>query len=247
MATSSSRVMAARPGTTPCATSQASKASWVSWVEASRHDAATAYAAFDRHTFGDMDPHVFMTRDYGRRWTRIAAATQGVRGYAHVIREDIVNPDLLFLGTEFGLWISLDRGAHWAAFKGGRFPSVAVRDLAIQPRDHDLVIATHGRGIWIIDDLTPLRHLDATTLAAEVSLFLPSRPRSSSASGFGGWSRGDAVFVGRNAPNAAVISYHQKRGTCSASSSSKSSMPRASSSTRCRRPSAAASTACSGR
>lgn len=185
------------------------KASWVSWVEASRHDAATAYAAFDRHTFGDMDPHVFMTRDYGRSWTRIAAAAQGVRGYAHVIREDIVNPDLLFLGTEFGLWISLDRGAHWAAFKGGRFPSVAVRDLAIQPRDHDLVIATHGRGIWIIDDLTPLRHLDAATQAAEVSL-LPSRPQQQRVPGFGGWSRGDAVFVGRNAPNAAVISYHQK-------------------------------------
>ena len=185
------------------------KASWVSWVEASRFDAATAYAAFDRHTFGDMDPHVYVTRDFGRSWTRIADQAQGVRGYAHVIKEDIVDPDLLFLGTEFGLWISIDGGARWAAFKGGKFPAVAVRDLAIQPRDHDLVIATHGRGIWIIDDLTPLRHLDTAVLDAELSL-LPNRPQQQRLQGYGGWSRGDAVFVGENAPGGAVITYHQK-------------------------------------
>jgi photosystem II stability/assembly factor-like uncharacterized protein len=185
------------------------KASWVSWVEASRFDAATAYATFDRHTFGDMDPHVYVTRDYGRSWTRIADQAQGVRGYAHVIREDVVDRDLLFLGTEFGLWISIDGGAHWAAFKGGKFPSVAVRDLAIQPRDQDLVIATHGRGIWIIDDITPLRHLDAAALDAELTL-LPNRPQQQRLQGYGGWSRGDAVFVGANAPGSAVITYHQK-------------------------------------
>ena len=185
------------------------KASWVSWIEASRFDAATAYATFDRHTFGDLDPHVYVTRDFGRSWTRIADQAQGVRGYAHVIREDVVDRNLLFLGTEFGLWISIDGGANWAAFTGGKFPAVAVRDLAIQPRDHDLVIATHGRGLWIIDDITPLRHLDATALAAELAL-LPNRPQQQRLQSYGGWSRGDAAYVGANAPDGAVITYHQK-------------------------------------
>jgi len=86
------------------------KASWVSWVEASLHDAGTAYTTIDRHTFGDMEPYVFKTTDYGKTWTPIVAANSGVRGYAHVIKEDTVSPSLLFLGTEFGLWISLDSG-----------------------------------------------------------------------------------------------------------------------------------------
>src|SRR5205823_3789677 len=123
--------------------------SWVSWVEASRHDAATAYACFDRHSFGDMTPWVYKTIDFGKTWTRIALPESGVRGYAHVIKEDIVKSQLLFLGTELGLWISLDGGGTWAKFKGGEFPAVAVRDLQAQPSEDDLVIATHGRGIWI--------------------------------------------------------------------------------------------------
>ena len=77
-----------------------------------------------------------------------------MRGYAHVIKEDTVNQNLLFLGTEFGLWISIDGGQHWAQYKGSNFPAVAVRDIAVQPRDGDLVLATHGRGIWIIDDIS---------------------------------------------------------------------------------------------
>ncbi len=102
----------------------------------SHFDAGTAYVAFDRHTFGDMTPYVYKTTDYGKTWTRIVGARRkGVRGYAHVIKEDTVKPDLLFVGTEFGLWISIDGGAHWAQFKGGDFPAVAVRDLAVQPRD----------------------------------------------------------------------------------------------------------------
>ena len=82
-----------------------------------------------------------------------------MRGYAHVIKEDTVNPDLLFLGTEFGLWISVDGGQRWAQYKGSHFPPVAVRDLVVHPRTSDLVLATHGRGIWIIDDISPLRAL----------------------------------------------------------------------------------------
>src|SRR5205814_2328118 len=119
------------------------------------HDAATAYATVDRHTYGDMAPYVFKTTDYGKTWTRIVGPQQGVRGYAHVIKEDSQKRNLLFVGTEFGLWISVDGGKAWAEFKGNDFPAVAVRDLAVQPRDGDLVVATHGRGIWIVDDLTP--------------------------------------------------------------------------------------------
>ena len=98
-----------------------------------------------------MDPWVFVTTDFGKTWKRIA---DHVRGYAHTIKEDAVKPNILFLGTELGLWISVDRGATFARFEGSNFPAVAVRDLQIQPRDGDLVLATHGRGIWIIDDLT---------------------------------------------------------------------------------------------
>src|SRR4029077_3779778 len=111
------------------------KNSWVSWVEASRYDAGTAYATFDRHSFGDIAPWVYRTTDFGKTWTRIVSPDQGVRGYAHVIKEDTVSRSLLFVGTEFGLWISLDGGARWAEFKGSDFPSVAVRDLQIHERE----------------------------------------------------------------------------------------------------------------
>ena len=98
------------------------KNSWVTTIEASRFDEATAYATFDRHTFGDMKPYVYKTTDYGKTWTALPAQESGVRGYAHVIKEDTVNPNLLFLGTEFGLWISVDGGQHWAQYKGSDFP-----------------------------------------------------------------------------------------------------------------------------
>ena len=185
-------------------------ASWVSWVEASRFNEATAYAAFDRHTFGDMTPHVFKTTDFGNTWTPVVSATSGVRGYAHVIKEDLVRPDLLFLGTEFGLWISLDGGAHWAQYKGGEMPSVAVRDIVVHPRDSDLVLATHGRGIWIVNDISPLRQLTPDVLQKEVA-FLSGRPVEQRFVAFGGWSEGDASFTGPNPPNAAVITYYQKK------------------------------------
>src|SRR5438552_2273024 len=101
------------------------KNSWVSWVQASNFDAATAYAAFDRHTFGDMAPCVFRTTDYGKTWTPLVSLqdAKSVRGYAHVIKEDLEKPDLLFLGTEVGRWISMDGGRSWAQFKGNDFPA----------------------------------------------------------------------------------------------------------------------------
>jgi photosystem II stability/assembly factor-like uncharacterized protein len=185
--------------------------SWVSYIDAGRFDAGTAYVTFDRHTFGDMSPMLYKTTDYGASWQPLVTPQQPktVRGYAYVLREDPVKRGLLYAGTEFGLWISLDDGAHWAEFKGGDFPAVSVRDLVVQPRDHDLVLATHGRGIWIIDDLTPLRAL-TPELMQQDAVFLPNRPQQQRISAWGGWSEGDASYAGENAPNDVIITYYQK-------------------------------------
>jgi photosystem II stability/assembly factor-like uncharacterized protein len=184
---------------------------WVSWVQAGGFDAGSALVAFDRHTFGDMAPYVYATHDYGKTWNALVTpkVDKGVRGYAHVIKEDPQKQGLLYLGTEFGLWISPDGGREWAPFKGNEFPAVAVRDLAFQQRDASLALATHGRGIWIIDDLTPLRALDDAMLGREAG-FLATRPVQQRINAFGGWSEGDASFSGPNPPNGAEIVYYQK-------------------------------------
>jgi len=187
------------------------KGSWVSYIDASPFDAGTAYVTFDRHTYGEMGPMVYKATDYGAHWRPLANQEQpkGLRGYSHVVREDPVSRGLLYTGTEFGLWISSDDGAGWAQFKGGDFPAVAVRDIAIQPRDHDLVLATHGRGIWILDDLTPLRALTPSILQKEAA-FLPTRPQQQRISAQGGWAEGDASWAGANAPNSVMITYYQR-------------------------------------
>jgi photosystem II stability/assembly factor-like uncharacterized protein len=187
------------------------KGAWVNWVQASAFEPGTAYLALDRHTFGDMAPYVYRTTDFGKSWTPLvtAANARGVRGYAHVIKEDTVDPRLLFLGTEFGLWISVDGGEHWAQFTGGDIPAVAVRDLAVQPRTSDLVLATHGRGIWIVDDITPLRHLTPELLARNVA-FVSARPVQQRIEANGGWANGAAAFVGDDPPDGAVITYYQR-------------------------------------
>jgi len=186
------------------------KNAWVSSIEAGHFDAATAYATFDLHTFGDMKPYVYRTTDFGKSWTRIVAEGSPVRGYAHVVKEDLVNKSFLFVGTEFGLWVSLDGGGQWAQYQGGDLPNVAVRDLAIHPRDHDLVIATHGRGIWIVDDISPLRSLTPENLAKD-AVFIEARPSVQAIQAFGGWVNGDAVYVGPNPADDATISYYQKK------------------------------------
>src|SRR5689334_9805148 len=112
-------------------------APWVSWVEAGRFDEGTAYATFDRHVYGDMKPYAYKTSDYGKTWTPLPLQQAGVRGYAHVTKEDTQNRNLLFLGTEFGLWVSYDGGTRWAQYKGSGFPAVAVRDLVVHPRTSD--------------------------------------------------------------------------------------------------------------
>jgi len=184
---------------------------WVSWVQASAFAPGSAYVALDRHTYGDMAPYVYATSDWGKSWRPLVSAQdpKGVRGYAHVIKEDSVDSQLLFLGTEFGLWISVDGGAHWAQFKGGHLPAVAVRDLAIQPRDNDLVLATHGRGIWIVDDITPLRQLTPQLISQDAA-FVSARPEQQRIEANGGWANGAAAFVGDNPAHGAVMTYYQR-------------------------------------
>jgi photosystem II stability/assembly factor-like uncharacterized protein len=181
----------------------------VSFVEASRYDEGTAFATFDSHMSGDMTTHVSKTADYGKTWQPLDTAGSGVRGYAHVIREDSVDPNLLFLGTEFGLWISIDGGARWAQYTGSNFPDVAVRDIAIHPKTNDLVLATHGRGIWIIDDISPWRALTPDLMAKEAEFF-PVKPVVQYISAFGGWSEGDNSFNGQGRPEDAAIPYYQR-------------------------------------
>ena len=186
------------------------KNAWVTSIEAGHFEPGTAYATFDLHTFGNMRPYVYKTADFGNTWTELIGPSSSVQGYAHVVKEDIVNKDLLFVGTELGLWVSIDGGKQWSQYKGDDFPNVAVRDLAIHPRDKDLIIATHGRGIWIIDDITPLRSLTREVLAKEAA-FIEARPTVQRVPASGGWSNGDASFAGANPTDEAVITYYQQK------------------------------------
>jgi photosystem II stability/assembly factor-like uncharacterized protein len=181
---------------------------WVSYIDAGHYDEGTAYATFDGHTTGDMKTYVYKTTDFGKTWK--ALATPALEGYAHVIREDLENPDLLFLGTELGLFLSIDGGNAWSRFTGGDFPKVAVRDMAIHPRDGDLLIATHGRGVYIFDDLTPLRKLSRDVLGQEVAI-LPSRPAPMVIPSGVQEFPGDDEYVGQNLDEAAFVTYYLKK------------------------------------
>ncbi len=183
------------------------KATWVSSVEAGRFDEGTAFATFDGHQTGDMKTHAYRTADFGATWTPLAS--DALAGYAHVIRQDLENPDLLFLGTEMGLFVSVDGGARWARFTG-KLPKVPVRDLAIHPRESDLIIATHGRGVYVVDDLTPLRKLTREALDAEVAM-LPSRTAAMAIPASIQDFPGDDEFFGANPDEAARISYYLKK------------------------------------
>ena len=145
---------------------------WVSRVEAGHHEAGTAYVTVDNHRLGDNQPYVWKTVDFGQTWSDLSAdLPREIPGLTlHTVVEDPVNPDLLFLGTEFGVYMSLDGGESWQKFMNG-LPPVAVRDLIIHPREADLVAGTHGRSIWIADDITPLRELTPEIRTEAVHLF----------------------------------------------------------------------------
>jgi photosystem II stability/assembly factor-like uncharacterized protein len=175
---------------------------WVGRIEASHHNPAVAYAVFDGHRSDVFMPWVFRTADYGQTWSSLSNSLPDGE-VAYVIREDPRNPDLLFLGTEFGLFVSLDAGVQWTKFTNG-FPTVAVHDLKIHPRDNDLVIGTHGRGIWIVDDITPLQQLGNVRDDAQDHLFEQRVATLWENTGRGG-QRGHFWFAGENPPTIEAV------------------------------------------
>lgn len=183
------------------------KNTWVSFIEPSNYDKATAYITFDGHRMGDRNAYIFKTTDFGRTWKSLVS--DNIDSHCHIIKEDLKNPDLLFLGTEFGLFISLNGGENWVQFTN-KFPKVSVRDMVFQERENDLVIGTHGRGIYIMDDLTPLQNLTAEKLSANLA-FLGSRPYQMGYNYGMGGSTGDGGFWGSNPSGSMMITYYMKK------------------------------------
>jgi Sortilin, neurotensin receptor 3, len=146
------------------------KMSYVSRIEPSHTDAGTAYITFDDHRSGDFAIYAYVTRNYGDSFTKITNGIPPEAGTVHVLREDPVNPNLLFAGTEFGLFASWDKGANWHRMKNG-LPTVPVFDIQIHPREHDLILATHGRSVWIMDNISALEQLNDQVLSSDLKFF----------------------------------------------------------------------------
>ncbi len=180
---------------------------WVSYVEASSHNKATAYVTFDGHRYGDRHAYVYKTTDFGKTWTKLA--DKNIESYCHVIKEDLTNPNLLFLGTEAGLYLSIDGGKVWSRFTGN-LPKVSVRDMVFQPRENDLILATHGRGIYIIDDLTPLQNLTLDKINEKL-VWLGSKPYKLGFTGMSQEFNGNNGFTASNPPNTVMINYYMKK------------------------------------
>ena len=141
---------------------------WISKIHASEHEAGTAFVTVDHHRSDDYKPYVFMTTDYGRTWASLARGLPQ-DDYVKVVRQDPRNPDLLYAGMEHGIYVSLDRGETWVSM-ANNLPPVSVRDLRVHPREGDLIAGTHGRGAWILDDVTPLQRW-AEAKGADAHLF----------------------------------------------------------------------------
>jgi hypothetical protein len=181
---------------------------FISRVSPSAHDVNTVYVSFDHHKAGDKKPYVARSTDLGRTWT-VITNNLPERGTVYVVIEDHKDRNLLFAGTEFGLYVSPNGGQRWSRIRGG-LPTIQVRDLAQQKREDDLVVATFGRGFYILDDLAPLRALTSQFLAGEggllpirkAALYTPSSPQP-------GW-QGARFASADNPPFGAVISYYLK-------------------------------------
>ncbi|MFC4636141.1 WD40/YVTN/BNR-like repeat-containing protein [Dokdonia ponticola] len=183
---------------------------WVYHIEASVHGKGTAYAVFDGHASGDMKPYVYKTKDYGATWTNIV--TDDIPIFARNIQEDYVNEDLLFLGAENGLYITVNGGKNWSHFTNN-FPHTAVHFLDLQKKTNDLVAGTHGRGVIIIDDISTLREITQDVLAKKVHFFETKTGTMVEEGGFGGGST-ELEFVGRNPGTSLQLKYYlQKRHT----------------------------------
>ncbi len=187
---------------------------WVPHIEASRHHGGTAYVVFEDHRRGNWTPYILRTENYGEDWRDIADEEQ-IWGFVHTIEEDPFTPNLLFVGTEFGLYLSLNRGRDWIPWEHG-VPPVPIRSLKIHPRDHDLVIGTHGRAIYVLDDIRPLRSLAQrpSIMESEVHLFdTPPAYLRGTAAVDGYHFAGDAMFQGETRPPGALLTYWISDGT----------------------------------
>jgi hypothetical protein len=186
----------------------------IAWVEPSRTAAGTAYVAFEHHWFDDFHPYLFKTTDFGKTFTNISANLPK-DNYLWVVKEDPRNPRLLYAGGELGLHVSFDGGGQWVRLHLKNLPPVAVRDITIHPRDNDLILGTHGRSIWILDDATPLQEINQQVLGESAYLF-SMRPvvRFDGGGGRGGGGGigmgGNKPFAGPNPPYGAAITYYLK-------------------------------------
>ncbi|HTX39538.1 MAG TPA: hypothetical protein VME43_31180 [Bryobacteraceae bacterium] len=180
----------------------------VSALETSHRDANTVYVAYDRHMMDDMQPYLFKTTDGGKTWKKITAGLPA-DAFVWVVREDPKNPDVVYLGTEVGLFASFDAGGHWARFGLKNLPNVAVRDVFVQAEQNDILLATHGRGLWILDDATPVQQM--ASAAAHPAYLFPIRPAlrcSLRATRSGG---GDTEFAAPNPPYGAILNYYLRQ------------------------------------
>jgi len=184
------------------------RGAWVSSIEPSRHDRNTVYATFENHMYGDHKTYLAKSTDGGTTWTRLKS--DEFTGFAHKIREDLVNKNLLFLGTEMGLFATLDGGENWFRMKGMVPDYSLVRDIQIHPTTHDLVLGTHGRGVLIVDNITPLRGMTPEVMAKAVHVYpMPSVPATTSRFGSGGYPNTGGWMTG-NPPTLPPIQYYLK-------------------------------------
>lgn len=178
---------------------------WVTRIEAGHHAEGTAYLTVSRHQVGDFKPYIFKTEDFGKTWVSIKGNLPDY-GYLHVVREGLETKNLLFAGSEFGLFISVNGGKSWIPYTND-FQTVAVRDIQIHPRDRDLIIGTHGRGVYIIDDIRPLEKLASEAVKADALLFdVKPAMLFTYQNTVDIWS--DPGFTGKNSPFGAAISYY---------------------------------------
>ncbi|WP_282075427.1 VPS10 domain-containing protein [Maribacter aquivivus] len=189
------------------------KGSWIPQIKASTRNKGEALLIANDYRRFNYTPYAYRTKDYGKSWTRIVDGTD-VESYALSIIEDPENPNLVFLGTDDGLYVSFNAGDKWQKWTEG-FPTVSTKDLAIHPREHDLVIGTFGRAAWVLDDIRPLRALasDASILNQEIEIFTPPTAYQASyqqptGSRFGG----DGLYQGENRKSGAMITYYLKEG-----------------------------------
>ena len=183
---------------------------YMSRIEASHHDPGTAYVAIDGHRSDRFEPYLLATHDSGRSWSSIAGDLPGDAPVL-VVREDLMNPRLLFAGTEHGIWMTLDQGRHWTRLGEG-LPTVAVDDIVIHPRERDLVIGTHGRSIYVLDDITPLERWSPAALDSPVTFFTP-RPATAYLHRTLGGLWGQRAFSAKNPPFGAYFNYFVRQFT----------------------------------